>query len=164
MEKGDRIPEFSLPDQDGRTRSYSDFRGRWLVLYFYPKDNTSGCTKEAEDFSSLREDFLEEGCDILGVSPDTVQSHLGFRDKHNLTITLLSDTEKTLLKAAGAWGMKKNYGKEYQGVIRTTILVNPRGEAQEIWRNVQVRRKTKTCEILHARKVLDRLRELKAEG
>lgn len=164
MEKGDGIPGFSLPDQDGRTISDSDFRGRWLVLYFYPRDNTSGCTKEAEDFSSLREEFLGEGCDILGVSPDTVESHLRFRNKHDLTITLLSDTAKTLLETSGAWGMKKNYGKEYEGVIRTTILINPEGEAVEIWRNVRVRQKTKTCEILHARRVLERLRELKAEG
>ncbi len=164
MDRGDRIPEFSLPDQNGRMLSSSDYRGRWLVLYFYPRDNTSGCTKEAEDFSSLMQEFLQEGCDILGVSPDSVESHLRFREKHNLTVTLLSDTEKTLLESAGAWGMKKNYGKEYQGVIRTTILANPEGEAVEIWRNVKVRQKTKTCQILHARRVLEKLRELKSEG
>ncbi len=164
MDRGDRIPEFSLPDQNGRMLSSSDYRERWLVLYFYPKDNTSGCTKEAEDFSSLKDEFLGEGCDILGVSPDSVESHLRFREKHGLTITLLSDSEKTLLEAAGAWGMKKNYGKEYKGVIRTTILANPEGEVVEIWRNVKVRQKTKTCEILHARRVLEKLRELKSEG
>ena len=164
MEKGDRIPEFSLPDQHGRTISDSDFRGRWLVLYFYPRDNTSGCTKEAEDFSSLKDEFLGEGCDILGVSPDSVESHLRFAEKHGLRITLLSDSGKKLLEAAGAWGTKKNYGKEYKGVIRTTILVNPEGEAVEVWRNVKVRQKTKTCEILHARRVLEKLRELKSVG
>jgi len=164
MEKGDRLPEFSLPDHEGRTRSYSEFYGKWLVLYFYPKDNTSGCTKEAEDFSSLRNEFLEEDCRILGVSPDTVESHRRFREKRSLMITLLSDTEKTLLKTAGAWGMKKNYGREYEGVFRTTLLVKPDGTVAHLWRKVKVRQKTKNCEILHARRVLERLRELKTEG
>ena len=161
MKTGDKIPEFSLPDQDGRTVSYDEYRGSWLVLYFYPKDNTSGCTKEAVDFSALEGEFKKEGCRILGVSPDSSESHRKFRQKHNLSITLLSDVDKNLLAAAGAGGIKKNYGKEYTGVIRSTLLVNPEGEVAEIWRNVRVRQKTKTCEILHAQKVLEKLRELK---
>lgn len=164
MEKGDRIPQFDLPDQDGTAVSSKDFAGKWLVLYFYPKDNTSGCTKEAEDFSALKEEFRKEGCEILGASPDSVQSHKRFRKQHSLSITLLSDPDKTLLKAAGAWGKKKNYGREYEGVSRTTLLVDQEGRVAEVWGNVKVRRKTKTCEILHAQTVLERLRELKAQG
>lgn len=161
MKKGDRVPEFSLPDQDGNAVSNRDYSGKWLVLYFYPKDNTSGCTREAQDFSALKEDFRKEGCSILGVSPDSIESHAGFRRKHNLTITLLSDPDKSLLAEAGAWGMKMNYGREYMGVIRSTLLIDPHGTVAEIWRQVKVRRKTKTCEILHAQKVLEKLRELK---
>ena len=164
MEKGDRLPEFSLRDQEDKAISSSDFAGKWLVLYFYPRDNTSGCTREAEDFSALKDDFRNEGCEILGVSPDSSESHIRFREKHNLTIDLLSDPEKTLLTAAGAWGKKKNYGKEYEGVIRSTFLIEPGGTVAEVWKSVVVRRKTKTCEILHAQMVLDKLRELKGEG
>ena len=164
MEKGERIPGFTLPDQDGKMISGSDFRGRWLVLYFYPRDNTSGCTKEAEDFSRLKEEFHGEDCEILGVSPDSTESHRKFREKKQLTVQLLSDPEKELMKTAGAWGMKKNYGREYEGVIRTTLLIDPDGIVAHSWRRVQVRRKTKTCEILHAATVLNKLRELKSPG
>ncbi len=161
MEKGDFLPEFQLPDQNGRTVSKGDFSGGWLVLYFYPKDSTSGCTREALDFSQLRGEFQGEGCRIVGVSPDSVESHARFAEKNDLRITLLSDTEKTLLREAGAWGTKRNYGREYEGVTRTTLLADPTGKVREIWTGVKVRRKTKTCEILHARTVLERLRELK---
>ncbi len=161
MEKGDIVPEFQLPDQNGTTVSSGDLRGSWLVLYFYPKDSTSGCTREALDFSALKGEFQGEGCRIVGVSPDPVESHARFAEKNGLGITLLSDTEKALLKEAGAWGTKRNYGREYEGVTRTTILADPSGQVREIWRSVKVRRKTKTCEILHARTVLERLRELK---
>ncbi len=164
MEKGDRIPEFSLPDQDGNSVSNMEYAGKWLVLYFYPKDNTSGCTREAQDFSALKEEFRKEGCSILGVSPDSIESHVRFRLKHSLTITLLSDPEKVLLTETGAWGMKMNYGREYMGVIRSTFLIDPHGTVAEVWRQVKVRRKTRTCEILHAQKVLEKLRELKAES
>ncbi len=155
------VPEFQLPDQSGTMVSSGDFRGSWLVLYFYPRDGTSGCTREALDFSSLKGEFQEEGCRIVGVSPDSVESHARFTEKNDLRITLLSDTEKALLKEAGAWGTKRNYGREYEGVTRTTILADPAGKVREIWRSVKVRRKTKSCEILHARSVLERLRELK---
>lgn len=164
MDKGDRSLEFSLPDQNGNSVSLKDYRSSWLVLYFYPKDNTSGCTKEALDFSALKEEFEKENCRILAVSPDTVESHVKFTEKHALTITLLSDPEKRVLAEYGAWGLKKNYGKEYTGVIRSTFLIDPHGTVAKVWRKVQVRRKTKTCEILHAQKVLDKLRQLKAES
>jgi len=164
MKIGDNIPEFSLPNQDGRTVSYEDYKGSWLVLHFYPKDNTSGCTKEAIDFSALEGEFEKEGCRILGVSPDSPESHRKFREKHDLSISLLSDSDKALLADAGAWGKKKNYGKEYMGVIRSTLLINPQGKVAEVWRNVRVRQKTETCEILHAQRVLEKLRELKAVG
>lgn len=163
-EKGMEAPGFELKDSFGETVSLESFRGKWLVLYFYPRDDTSGCTKEALDFSALREEFAGEGCGILGVSPDPPESHRRFIDKHQLTVTLLSDPEKSVLEAYGAWGRKKNYGREYMGVIRTTVLVDGAGVVREVWRKVQVRRKTKTCEILHAHRVLARLRELKGEG
>jgi peroxiredoxin Q/BCP len=162
MATGDKAPGFSLPDQNGRQVSLSDHAGGWLVLYFYPKDNTSGCTREAQDFSALKEEFEKEGCSILGVSPDPSESHLRFIEKQGLTITLLSDLNKETLTDYGAWGTKKNYGREYMGVVRSTLLIDPDGNIAEIWRNVTVRKKTATCEILHAQRVLERLRQLKA--
>ncbi len=162
MKRGDRAPEFALPDQNGKLVKSKDYSGKWLVLYFYPKDNTSGCTKEAEDFSSLKDKFEKEGCFILGVSPDSPASHTNFIQKQELTINLLSDENRKLLLKYEAWVLKKNYGREYMGVSRSTFLIDPSFKIAEVWRNVRVRRKTKSCEILHAQKVLDRLRELKS--
>lgn len=164
MTKGENIPDFELQDQKGEVVSGKDFRGKWLVLYFYPRDNTSGCTREAKDFSSLLEEFRKNNCMILGVSPDTVDSHANFAKKHDLSITLLSDPERDLIRAAGAWGVKRNYGREYQGVIRSTLLIDPLGKVAHVWKGVKVRRKTKACEILHASEVLCKLQELEAEG
>ena len=161
-EVGEMAPEFTLPDQDERPVSLKAFRGRWVVLYFYPRDNTSGCTKEAEDFTALRPDFEAEGAVILGVSPDSPASHRRFIEKHALKLTLLSDAEKHVLRAYGAWGVKKRYGKESEGVIRSTFLIRPDGVIAYRWRNVRVRVKRKNGEVVrHAQRVLEKLREMK---
>ncbi len=163
MDVGDKAPEFRLPNPVGQTISLSDFRGRWVVLYFYPKDNTPGCTKEAIDFTTLKGDFETAGAVILGVSPDSPDRHHGFIEKHALKIMLLSDEEKEVLRAYGAWGLKKNYGKETEGVIRSTVLIDPDGVVREVWRKVRVRVKRKNGEIRHAEIVLQRLKELQAQ-
>ena len=163
MEKGDKAPGFTLPDQNGKSVSSNDYWGKWLVIYFYPKDNTPGCTKEAEDFSSLLDKFDEDGCSIIGISPDSPASHTNFIKKRKLKIDLLSDQSREILSLYDAWVLKKNYGKEYMGVSRSTFLIDPEFRIAEVWRNVRVRRKTKSCEILHAQKVLEKLRELKTE-
>lgn len=131
--------DMALPDQDGNEVRLKDFLGKWLVLYAYPKDNTSGCTQEAVDFSSEVEWFRVRGAEILGVSPDSVKSHKNFTTKHNLAITLLSDSEKRMLQALGAWGPKVMCGRECVGVIRSTFLFDPNGELRREWRKVKVK-------------------------
>ena len=138
-EVGAEAPDFCLPDQDGNEVCLHDLRGRWVVLYFYPKDNTSGCTREAVDFSTHLDDFTARGAVILGVSPDSVQSHQKFRQKHELRVTLLSDPEHQVLEAYGAWGKKKMYGREYWGVIRSTFLIDPEGRIAAVWPKVKVK-------------------------
>ncbi len=136
---GDKAPAFSLPDQDGKMISLDEFKGKWIVLYFYPKDNTPGCTTEAKDFSGAAEGFDELNAVIIGVSPDTVQKHRNFIDKHGLAVTLLSDSEHKTLADYGAWQLKKMYGREYMGVVRTTFIINPEGNITDIWRKVKVK-------------------------
>ena len=123
---GTKAPDFRLKDQDGKEVSLKDFQGRWLILYFYPKDNTPGCTIEAIDFSKMRSDFKKEGAEIAGVSPDSGKSHCSFIEKQDLTITLLSDVSKKTLQAYGVWKKKKFMGREYMGVLRTTVLIDPK--------------------------------------
>ena len=160
LEAGEKAPDFTLPNQDGTEVSLRGFSGKWVVLYFYPKDNTSGCTKEAIDFTALKKDFEALGAVILGVSPDSPERHQGFIEKHGLGIVLLSDTEKSVMKEYGAWGLKKSYGKETEGVIRSTFLISPDGEIKEVWQKVKVRVKRKSGEIKHAEVVLERLKTL----
>ena len=152
MEKGKAFPQFSLPDQNGVMRGPGDYAGKWLVVYFYPKDNTSGCTLEAKSFTDLAGQFADLDAVIVGVSPDSVKSHCGFIAKHGLGVTLLSDPEHALLEAAGAWQKKKLYGKEHMGVVRSTALVDPQGVVREVW--------TKVKAAGHAEEVLARLRQL----
>lgn len=156
-----KASDFCLPDNNSKQHCLKDFKGKWIVLYFYPKDNTSGCTKEAIDFTELKDEFEKQGAVIIGVSPDSEQSHSKFISKYNLGILLLSDTEKKVMKEYGAWGMKKNYGREYEGVIRSTILINPDFEIEHEWHNVKVRQKRKAGEVKHAEIVLKKLIELK---
>ena len=152
MEKGKPFAQFSLPDQNGVVRGPGDYAGKWLVVYFYPKDNTSGCTLEAKSFTDLAGQFADHDAVIVGDSPDSVKSHCGFIAKHGLGITLLSDPEHALLEAAGAWQKKKLYGKEHMGVVRSTALVDPQGVVREVW--------TKVKAAGHAEEVLARLRQL----
>ena len=160
LKVGNKAPAFTLPDQADRQVRLKDFQGQWVVLYFYPKDNTPGCTNEAKDFTALLRDFEKLNAFILGVSPDNTTAHRKFIEQHQLGVTLLCDAEKTVMKKYGAWGMKKNYGKEYEGVIRSTFLISPEGKLAEAWNNVKVRVKRKGGEVLHAALVRDKLAEL----
>ncbi len=139
LNRGDLAPDFSLIDQDGNEVSLQDFRGKWVVLYFYPRDNTQGCTIEAVDFSSSREDFETMNAVILGVSPDSVKSHRGFVEKKDLTITLLADPERKVIKQYGAWQKKKMYGRESYGVARSTVLIGPGGKIAFHWPMVKAK-------------------------
>ncbi len=127
LEIGIKAPDFTLPDQNGDMHSLSDYRGRKVILYFYPKDNTSGCTKQACGFSDRYPQFKEKGAVVLGVSKDSVASHKKFEEKYGLPFTLLSDTELEVIKAYDVWKEKKNYGKVSMGVVRTTYLIDEDG-------------------------------------
>lgn len=130
-------PEFALPDQDGKMHSLADYRGKRVVLYFYPKDNTSGCTKQACNFSELFPHFREKGAEIIGVSKDSVASHKKFQEKFNLKFTLLSDTEKSVIQAYDVWKEKTLYGKKTFGVVRTTYLIDENGIIVKAFANVK---------------------------
>lgn len=135
---GDKAPDFLLPDDAGGEVSLERFAGKKLVLYFYPKDDTSGCTKEAIELNGLKAEFEKSGATILGVSPDTVASHAKFKAKHGLALTLGSDETKAMLEAYGVWVEKSMYGRKYMGVERTTFLINPHGEIATVWNKVKV--------------------------
>ena len=137
-EEGSKAPEFSIPADDGTTASLSGFRGAPLVLYFYPKDDTSGCTREAIDFSALSGAFEKAGAKVLGVSPDSVEKHAKFRKKHDLAVALGSDESKQMLEAYGVWVEKSMYGRTYMGIERATFLVDESGVVRQIWRKVKV--------------------------
>ena len=127
LNRGTKAPDFTLPDQNGEMRSLKDYRGQKVILYFYPKDMTAGCTKQACGFAELYPQFVEKGAVILGVSKDTVASHKKFEEKYGLPFTLLSDTEKEVIQAYDVWKEKKNYGKVSMGVVRTTYLIDEEG-------------------------------------
>jgi len=135
---GEKAPDFSLPDHNGKTVTLHAFAGKALVLYFYPKDDTSGCTKEAIDFHSHAKDFAKAGTAILGVSPDSPASHAKFRAKHEIGVPLASDESKSTLEAYGVWVEKSMYGRKYMGVERATFLIKPDGEIAAVWRKVKV--------------------------
>jgi len=137
LSTGIKAPEFTLPDQNGEMRSLSDYRGRKVILYFYSKDMTSGCTKQACGFAELYPQFVEKGAVVLGVSKDTVASHKKFEEKYGLPFTLLSDTEKTVIMAYDVWKEKKNYGKPTMGVVRTTYLIDEEGMIAKAFGNVK---------------------------
>ncbi len=137
-EVGAPAPDFSLPGDEGGTLSLATFAGRALVLYFYPKDDTSGCTAQAVDFSGKAAAFAEAGAAILGVSPDPAKSHAKFKTKHDLTIPLASDETKDTLRAYGVWAEKSMYGRTYMGVERTTVLIAADGTITRIWPKVKV--------------------------
>ncbi len=127
LEIGTKAPDFTLKDQDNNEHSLKDYRGRKVVLYFYPKDNTSGCTKQACNFSELYPQFVEKGAVVLGVSKDSVASHKKFQEKFHLSFTLLADTEKEVIQAYDVWKEKTMYGKKTMGVVRTTYLIDEDG-------------------------------------
>ena len=134
---GTKAPEFTLPDQNGEMRSLSDYKGQKVVLYFYPKDMTSGCTKQACAFSELYPQFREKGAVILGVSKDSVASHKRFEEKYGLPFVLLSDTERTVIEAYDVWKEKKLYGKVSYGVVRTTYLIDEDGVIERAFDKVK---------------------------
>lgn len=141
MEKlgiGDIAPDFNLPRDGGAEQSLSQLRGKPVVLYFYPKDDTSGCTLEAHDFTALKPEFDKIGVEIIGMSPDKAAKHDKFKEKHELNITLVSDEEKTTLMNYGVWVEKSMYGRKYMGVERTTFLIDKTGKIAEIWHKVKV--------------------------
>ena len=137
LEIGTKAPDFTLPDQNGVSRSLSDYRGQKVILYFYPKDMTSGCTKQACAFGELYPQFREKGAVVLGVSKDSVESHKKFEEKYGLPFTLLSDTEKQVIQMYDVWKEKQNYGKTTMGVVRTTYLINEEGTIQKAFGKVK---------------------------
>ena len=138
LKAGAKAPDFTLPRDGGGTLSLSEFKGRKLVLYFYPKADTEGCTKEAIAFSGLKAKFARAATDIVGVSADPVRAQDRFRDKHRLSIALASDETKKMLEAYGVWGEKSMYGRKYMGTFRTTFLIAPDGRVAKVWENVKV--------------------------
>ena len=139
LEIGAKAPDFDLPTDGGGTFNLSkDGKGKNVVLYFYPKDDTPGCTKQAIGFSELIDEFDAAGAIVVGVSKDTVAKHDKFRDKHELKVTLVSDEDGALCEAYGVWQEKKNYGKTYMGIVRTTFLIDEKGKIAQIWPKVRV--------------------------
>ena len=136
LEEGKAAPAFTLPDHDGAKVSLKDFQGRNVVVYFYPRDDTSGCTKEAQGFKALLRKFEKLDTVIVGVSPDDAEKHSKFRAKYKLPFTLLSDVDRQVMGKYGAFGEKKMYGKTVQGVIRSTVWVGPDGKVKKRWARV----------------------------
>ena len=135
----DKAPNFSLQADGGRMISLKDYAGQKLVIYFYPKDDTPGCTTEAIDFTASLKAFADTNTQIIGVSADSVEKHDKFKAKHNLTVTLLSDPEQEMLQAYGVWVEKNMYGRKYMGIERATYLIDEAGKIQQIWRKVKVK-------------------------
>jgi thioredoxin-dependent peroxiredoxin len=149
---GDKALDFNLPVDGGGKVSLADFRDQLLVLYFYPKDDTSGCTKEAIDFDALRDEFQKAGAAILGVSPDSVASHAKFKAKHKLRLALGADESKAMIEAYGVWVEKSMYGRKYMGIERTTFLIGKGGKILAAWNKVKV--PGHAAEVLEAVKAL----------
>jgi thioredoxin-dependent peroxiredoxin len=138
LKEGAKAPPFELPRDGGGSVSLADFKGRKVVLFFYPRADTPGCTRESIEFSKLRAAFTKAGTDLLGISADPVEAQDAFKKKHKLSVALLSDERKEMLKAYGAWGKKSMYGKTFMGIIRTTVLIGADGRVARIWPKVRV--------------------------
>jgi peroxiredoxin Q/BCP len=138
LKVGDPAPDFCLPDKDNKEVCLKDFKGKYVVVYFYPKDNTPGCTTEAIGFTGILPELQKLNSDVIGISPDSPESHTKFIEKKNLKVTLLSDLDKKVIKSYGKWGKKKFKGKEYMGVTRSTFLINPEGKIAHVWPKVSV--------------------------
>ena len=145
-------PDFTLPDQNGNMHSLSDYQSQWVLLYFYPKDDTAGCTKEACAIRDSFPNFRKLKINVLGVSVDSVKSHKKFEEKYELPFTLLADEEKKVVNLYGVWGDKKFMGREYKGTLRTSFLIDPKGRIAKIYENVKPE--------VHAEKVLNDLLEI----
>ncbi|NPA61443.1 MAG: peroxiredoxin [Epsilonproteobacteria bacterium] len=152
LEVGDTVPDFCSINQDEEEICFRDIRGRWIVLYFYPKDNTKGCTLEAIDFTDSLDEFNSLDTTILGVSPDSPKRHRNFIEKQGLKITLLADEDKNLANLFGVWRLKRSYGREYMGIVRSTFIISPDGKIAHRWSSVRVKG--------HVEKVKERLSEL----
>lgn len=139
-----KAPEFCLPNQDDVEICLRDLKGKWIVLYFYPKDSTPGCTTEACEFTEAAPEFSDMDAIILGVSADSTKKHRTFIEKKDLAITLLSDEETSMMQEYGVWQLKKNYGKEYMGIVRTTLIIDPKGDIKALWEKVRVKDHVKT--------------------
>ena len=150
LKPGDSAPDISLPDKDGQTHSLSDYRGKWVLVYFYPKDDTTGCTKEACGFRDAYAKVKKKGLVVLGISADDQKSHAKFASKYKLPFALLSDTDKKAIDAYGAWGKKKFMGREYMGIFRRSFLIDPKGKIFKIYEKVKPE--------IHAEEVLTDLR------
>ena len=148
LEIGQKAPDFKGFDQDGNEVKLGDFKGKKLILYFYPKDDTPGCTAESCDLRDNYEMWLSKGYEVLGVSPDDERSHRKFIDKYNLPFPLIADTSLNIIKAYGAWGTKKMYGKEYEGLLRTTFVIDENGIIAQFF--TKVKTKEHTSQILEA--------------
>jgi peroxiredoxin Q/BCP len=138
VQDGDKAPDFALPTDSGETLELAKLKGEPVVLYFYPKDDTSGCTAEAKDFTQLAPDFRKAGVEVIGVSPDSVASHQKFRRKYDLDIRLAADPDKAVALAYGVWVEKSMYGRKYMGVERSTFLIDGKGRVARSWRKVKV--------------------------
>ncbi len=139
VQVGEKVADFTLPNQDGELVSLSDFKGKHVVLYFYPKDMTPGCTTEACDFRDAHESFKDLDAVIIGISPDPVASHQKFIDKHDLPFLLLADEEKQVAEQFDVWKLKKNFGREYYGIERSTFIIDKEGVLQKEFRKVKVK-------------------------
>lgn len=149
LKVGDKAPEFKLKDSFEKEVSLSDFKGKRIILYFYPKDNTPGCTNEAKDFSCLFKDFEKLNVEIIGVSKDSIKTHQNFIEKHKLKIKLGSDLEGKVIEKFGVWVEKKMYGRIYMGIERSSFLISDKGRIENIWRKVKVKG--------HAKEVYERI-------
>jgi len=151
IKENSKAPNFKLPSSNNKNFEINKSFDQYLVIYFYPRDNTPGCTSEAKDFTKLYKEFKKLNCEIFGISKDSVESHKKFISKFKIAFQLLSDEKITALKKYGAWGEKSMYGKKFMGIKRTTVLINPKGKIIKIWNNVKVKD--------HAKEVLSCLKE-----
>jgi peroxiredoxin Q/BCP len=146
LTKGTRAPDFEGSNQDGKTIRLKDFKGKKVILYFYPKDDTPGCTAEACNLRDNYQKWIEKGFEVIGISPDSMKSHHKFVEKYKLPFNLVADPDKSILKAYGAWGTKKMYGRSYEGVLRTTYVIDEEGIVEEVM--VKVNTKNHSSQIL----------------
>lgn len=155
ISEGQQAPGFTLPDQDGNDINIFDFRGKWLILYFYPKDMTPGCTTEACNFQESLPELYNNQASVIGISKDSVARHRKFADKYDLQFTLVSDEKGQTCEDYGAWQKKKLYGREFMGIVRSTFIIDPDGIVRKVWRKVKVKN--------HHIEVLEALKQLKGD-